>query len=169
MKRKVNAREPDISAELRDHLDGILREYRAIRRKEKVLRSRVEARTAPLRNAMREIIDRMGERLARLEKRRNDITDEFLATWAREFPELPRVKLPFAYVLKRRNIKVEVLDKREVIDALDRLDRLDLVDEVVDEKGLRDLARKGKLARVPKDALRIDEKIQIQVVTREEE
>jgi len=169
MKRKVNAREPDIPVELRDHLDDILREYRAIRRKEKVLRTRVEARTAPLRNAMKELFDRMDVRLARLEKRRNDIANEFLATWAREFPELPRVKLPFAYVLKRRNIKVEVLDKREVIDALDRLDRLDLVDEVVDEKGLRGLARKGKLARVPEDVLRIDDKTQIQVVKREEE
>lgn len=62
-----------------------------------------------------------------------------------------------------------MLDKREVIAALDRLDRLDLVDQVIDEKGLRKLARDGKLDELPETTLGIARKTQIEATTRKEE
>jgi len=166
---KTSEFEPDIPAEVRDRLDALLAEYKAARRKEAILRRRYESRITPLRAAIAEVYDHMEERLARLEARRNAISDEFLAAWAERFPNLPRVDLGSWRVYRRRDVRVEVRDKREVIKALDRLDRLDLVDHVIDEKGLRKLARDGALAGVPAGALRVKEKVQIQVMRRKED
>ena len=168
MKGKPPA-ETEMPAELRDHLDGRIREYKAIRQKENNLQRRREMRTTLIRAALAEVIERYEDRVARLVKRRKAISDEFLQLWAKHLPKVKRVVLPSAAVSKRRDIKVTVLDKREVIAALDRLDRLDLVDQVINEKGLRKLARDGKLDELPETALGIARKTQIQATTRKEE
>ena len=155
-------------AELRDRLEEIVAAYRVARVREDHLRKRIKARIAPLRMAMGELIDRYNERLARTEKKRRDLSDEFLAVWSKRLPGLRQVVLPSAVVRKRRDIKVKVLSKREVIDSLDRLDRLDLVDEVVDEAGLRTLVREGKLDSLPEGALDVREDIKIQPYTRKD-
>jgi hypothetical protein len=156
-------------ADLRDHMEELIKEYKAIRAKDAHLKKRMDARTAPLRIAMGELYDKYGERLGRLEKRRKELTAQFLDLWSKRLPGLRSVVLPSAVVRKRRDIKVTVLDKQEVIDALDRLDRLDLVDEVVDEKGLRDLARQGKLDGLPAGAVEIKVDLKIQAYGRKED
>lgn len=166
--KRADPPETTMPDELRDHLDGLVREYRATRVKEDHVRKRVEARIAPFRMAMGELIDKYNVRIARIKQRRKDIIAEFLDLWAKRLPGQPCVVLPSAVVRKRRDIRVTVLDKREVIDALDRLDRLDLVDQVVDEKGLRDLARKGKLDNLPEGAVEIKEDLKIQAYERKE-
>jgi len=155
-------------AELRDRLGEIVAAYRAARVREDHLRKRLNARIAPLRMAMGELIDRYNERLARVEKKRRGLSDEFLALWSKHLPGLRTVGLPSATVRRRRDIRVAVRDKREVIDALDRLDRLDLVDEVVDERGLRPLVREGKLDGLPEGAVEVRESMGIMVYPRKD-
>jgi hypothetical protein len=159
---------PDIPAELRERLDALLAEYKALRRKEAILRRRYEARIMPFRAAIAEVYDHMEDRLGRLEARRNALSEEFLAVWAERFPDLPRVDVNSWRVYRRKDVRVEVRDKREVIKALDRLDRLDLVEHEIDEKGLRKLVRDGKLGSLPEGALKVKEKVQIQVMRRKE-
>jgi hypothetical protein len=76
--------------------------------------------------------------------------------------------LPSTSVGRRRDIRVTVHDKREVIDALDRLDRLDLVEEVVNERGLRPLVREGKLDGLPEGAIEVKESLGIQACPRKD-
>ena len=155
--------------ELREHLDGLVQKYMAARLKEDHLKKRMSAMTARLRIALAEIMDKYYARFTHVEKRRKEISAEFLELWSKRLSGLRSVSLPSAIVRKRRDIKVTVLDKRKVIDALDRLDRLDLVDEVVDEKGLRDLARKGKLDDLPEGAVEIKVDLKIQAYCRKED
>lgn len=155
--------------ELREHLDALVQKYRAARLKEDHLKKRMNAMTARLRIALAEIMDKYYERFTHVEKRRKKITAEFLELWSKHLSGIRSVSLPSAVVSKRRDIKVTVLDKREVIDALDRLDRLDLVDEVIDEKGLRELARKGKLDDLPEGAVEIKVSLKIQAYGRKDD
>jgi hypothetical protein len=154
--------------ELRDRMEEIVVAYRAIRAKESHIGKRLEARIAPYRIAMGELIDHYNERLARLGEKKRALSGEFLALWSEHLPGLRTVRLPSATVRRRKDIKVAVRDKREVIDALDRLDRLDLVDEVVDEKGLRTLAREGKLDGLPEGAVEVQESMGIVVYPRKD-
>lgn len=167
--RNLDAPEPDVPEELRVHLDDLIRRYRALRRKTSHLMGRRYTRMRVLNHARNELQDCYDERLARLKQRREEVTAEFLALWAEHFPRLKHVKLPSGIVHRRRDVKVKVLDKEAVIDALDRLGRLDLRDEVVDEKGVRKLAREGKLADLPETALKVVEKQGIQVFQRKED
>jgi hypothetical protein len=160
--------ETEVPDELRDRLEELVAAYRAVRKKEEYLRKRVDGKTAPLRMAMGELIDRYNARLARLTKRRNEIISDFLGLWSGQLPDVRQLVLPSAVVRRRRDIKVVVLDKQKVIDALDRLDRLDLVDEVVDEKGLRGLVREGKLDDLRGGAIEIEEAVTIQPYRRKE-
>ena len=155
--------------ELRDRLDALAQKHMAARAKEDQLKKRMNAMTARLRIALAEIIDKYYERVGRVEKRRKEVSAEFLELWSERLSGLGSVSLPSAVISKRRDIKVTVLDKQEVIRALDRLDRLDLVDEVVDEKGLRDLARLGKLDGLPEGAVEIKVNLKIQAYGRKED
>jgi len=155
-------------AELRDRMEEILAAYISTRIKESHIGKRLDARIAPLRIAMGELIDHYGLRRARIMKRKRSLSAEFLALWSKHLSGLRQVILPSATVRKRRDLKVTVRDKREVIDALDRLDRLDLVDEVVDQKGLRALAREGMLDALPEGAVDIEETLKIQVYPRKD-
>ena len=155
--------------ELRDCLEALAQKYMAARLKEDHLKRRMNAMTARLRIALAEIMDKYYARFTHVEKRRKEISAEFMELWSKRLSGLRSVSLPSAIVRKRRDIKVTVLDKRKVIDALDRLDRLDLVDEVVDEKGLRDLARKGKLNDLPEGAVEIKVDLKIQAYSRKED
>ncbi len=169
MARKLDAPEPDVPAELRSHLDDLIQRYRALRRKASHLMGRKYTRMRVLNHARNELQDCYDERLARVKQKREEVTAEFLALWAEHFPRLKKVKLPSAIVSRRRNVKVKLLDKEAVIDALDRLGRLDLRDEVVDEKGVRKLVREGKLDDLPDTALEVLEKEGIQVFQRKED
>jgi hypothetical protein len=155
--------------ELREHLDGLVQKYMAARVKEDHLKKRMSAMTARLRIALAEIMDKYYERFTHVETRRKNIIAEFLELWSKHLSGIRSVSLPSAVVSKRRDIKVTVLDKREVIDALDRLDRLDLVDEVIDEKGLRALARQGKLDDLPEGAIKVKMDLKIQAYRRKED
>ncbi len=155
--------------ELREHLDGLVQKYMAARLKEDHLKKRMSAMTARLRIALAEIMDKYYERFTHVETRRKKIIAEFLELWSKHLSGLRSVSLPSAVVRKRRDIEVKVLNKRELIDALDRLDRLDLVDEVVDEKGLRELARKGKLDDLPEGTVEIRVTLKIQAYGRKED
>lgn len=161
--------ESDMPAELRDQLEKIAAAYGTARTKAAHLRKRLNARIAPFRMAMGEIIDRHNERIARVDVRRRTLSAEFMALWSKHLPGLRQVVLPAAVVRKRRDIKVTVHDKREVIDALDRLDRLELVDEVVDEVGLRALVREGKQDSFPEGAIEVEESLKIQLYSRKDE
>ncbi len=169
MARRLDAPEPDVPEELRSHLDALIQRYRALRRKTSHLMGRKYTRMRVLNHARNELQDCYDERLARLKQRREEVTTEFLALWAEHFPRLKKVKLPSGIVSRRRAVKVKVLDKEAVIDALDRLNRLDLRDEVVDEKGVRKLVREGKLDDLPETALKVVEKEGIQVFQRKED
>ena len=158
-----------MSDELREHLDGLVQKYIAARIKESHLKKRMNAMTARLRVALAEIMDKYYARFGRVEERRKKVSAEFLELWAKHLSGLRSVSLPTAIVWRRRDIKVTVLDKTKVVDALDRLDRLDLVDEVVDEKGLRGLARKGKLNDLPKGVVEIKLDLKIQAYCRKED
>jgi hypothetical protein len=125
--------------------------------------------TARLRIALAELMDKYYARFGHVERRRKEVSAKFLELWSKRLSGLRSVSLPSAVVSKRRDIKVTVLDKREVMDALDRLDRLDLVDEVIDEKGLRDLARQGKLDDLPEGAVEIKVDLKIQAYRRKED
>ena len=160
--------ETSMPDELRDHLDEMVVEYKRIRVKEDHVRRRLEARTIAMRLAMGELYDKYYERLGRLQKKRDGITAEFLDIWSKRLSGVRRVVLPSAVVCKRRDTKVTVHNKQEVIDALDRLDRLDLVDESIDEKGLRALAREGKLKGLPKGAVEVNVELKIQVRRRKD-
>ena len=153
--------------ELREHLDGLVQKYMAARLKEDHLKKRMSAMTARLRIALAEIMDKYYARFGRVEKRRKEISAEFMELWSKRLSDLRGVSLPSAVVWKRRDIRVKVLDKRKVIDALDRLGRLD--HEVVDEKGLRDLARKGKLNDLPEGVVEIKVELKIQARGRKED
>ena len=168
-KQNKHRSEPDIPPELRDHLDSLLHRYKEIRAKEHRLRLRHQGKTAPLRMTLFELQERVDARCERLKRQRNAISKEFLEAGEEHFPDLPSVKFPFASVVKRRDLAVEVRNKRELIDELDRMDRLDLVDYVFDLKGIRSLIKKGQLAAAPSKALKVREKIQIQVTRRRRE
>ena len=158
-----------MSDELREHLDGLVQTYIAARIKENHLKKRMNATTARLRSALAEIMDKYYARFGHVEKRRKRVSAEFLELWGKHLSGLQSVSLPTAIIRRRKDIKVTVLDKIKVIDALDRLDRLDLVEEVVDEKGLRDLARKGKLENLPEGVVEIKLDLKIQAYSRKED
>ena len=160
--------ESDMPAELQDQLEKIVSAYGTARTKAEHLRKRLNARIAPLRMAMGEIIERNNERIARVDVRRRALSAEFLALWSKHLPGLRQVVLSSGTVRKRRDIKVTVLDRREVIDALDRLDRLELVDEVVSEVGLRALVREGKQDSFPEGAIEVEESLKIQLHSRKD-
>lgn len=104
MKGKPPA-ETEMPAELRDHLDGRIREYKAIRQKENNLQRRREMRTTLIRAALAEVIERYEDRVATLVKRRKAISGEFLQLWAKHLPKVKRVVLPSAAVSKRRILR----------------------------------------------------------------
>ena len=170
MKRDpVPASEPDISPELRDHLDQMLKRYKEVRAKEQRLRLRQRGRIRPLRLAIHELEERLEARVERLVEERDAITREFLQAWEQHFPDLPRVKMPSAFVSKRHQLDVSVRNKRELIDLLDRIDRLDLVDYVFDLRKIRRLIRRGVLDEVPRKALKVRKKLGLQVMRRKKE
>jgi len=143
---KTDLPETEMPPGLREKLAALVRAYKACMEKESRLHVRREMATKPLRSASAEIFHRYNARIERVHERRKAISAEFLELWAKQIPDAKQVVLPGSVITKRRDVRVEVHDKREVIKALDRLDRLDLVDHVIDEKGLRKLARDGALA-----------------------
>ena len=98
-----------------------------------------------------------------------ELSREFLTAWDEHFPDVGRPVFPSATVTRVARRKVEVRDAEAVVDALDRLDRLDLAPRVIDEKGLADLVRKGKLAGLPEGVLEITDAVDIRVQERKEE
>jgi len=160
---KTDLPETEMSPELREKLAALVQAYKACVEKESRLHVRREMATKPLRSASAEIFHRYNARIERVHERRKAISAEFLDLWARHVRDASQVVLPAAVVTRRRDVRVKVLKKRQVIAALDKLDRLDLVDHVIDEKGLRRLARQGKLACLPEGAVKIREDVSIQV------
>ena len=160
--------ECNVPEDLREKLDAMVKQYKALRTKEQVLKRRMQSNTEPIRVGLADFMALYERRVARVKERRLAITAEFLRIWSERFPRLRTAVLPSAKVARRKDVKVEVVDKQAVIDALDRLDRLDLVDQVIDEKGLRKLAREGKLDDLPESVVKIDVKVQIQASARKE-
>jgi hypothetical protein len=161
--------EPNIPPELRDHLDALLRRYKDLRAKEHRLRLRYQGRKASVRMILFELQERLDARCARFKDEVGAISREFLEAWDKHFPDLPSVAFPSCFVVKRRDLDIEVGNKRELIDALDRIDHLDLVDYVFDLKGIRKLVRKGEFTGASPKALKVREKLQIQVSRRRKE
>jgi len=159
----------DMPPELREKLDALLREYKATRHKAERLRRRCRSVTERLRVGIKDVVDAFMARIGPRERRFAEITQEFIALWDEHFPTHRNLSLPSAIAHPRVEYEVEVRDKRAVIDALDRIDRLDLVDYVIDEKGLRSLARKGLLKDVPESALVVRTKRKIQVYARKDD
>jgi hypothetical protein len=157
-----------MSAELRERLEKIVEGYTAARIKEAHIGKRLEGRLMPIRIAMGELIDHYNTRRARLTKKKQALSTEFIELWTKHLPGLRSVILPSAAVQKRRDTKVTVLNKREVIDALDRLDRLDLVEEIVDSKKLRSLVREGQLDSLPEGTIGVERTTKIMVCLRKD-
>lgn len=159
--------ECNVPEELRRKLSAMVEKYKALGVKEKVLKRRMRSRTEPIRVGLADLMALYERRFTRVIERRRALASSFLRLWDKHFPDLKTAILPNAKVTKRKDVRVEVVDKQGVIDALDRLDRLDLVDQVIDEKGLRQLAREGKLDGLPRSVVKVDVRMQIQAYTRE--
>jgi hypothetical protein len=155
--------------ELREKLDGLLREYIDARTKADRLRARCRSITERLRVGIKDVVTRYHGRAGVRERRQREAAAEFLRLWDELLPGRGCVSLPTAVAYPRTECQVEVRDKRVVIEALDRLDRLDLVDYVIDERRLTSLARKGLLKDVPESALVVRTGRAIRVLARKDE
>ncbi len=158
----------EMPPELREKLVELIRVYRACVEKESRLHVRREMATKPLRSASAEIFHRYNARIERVHERRKAVTAEFLELWSKQIPDARHVVLPGSVVTRRRDVKVQVLKKRDVIAALDKLDRMDLVDQVIDERGLASLLRRPDAPKLPKGSVRITEELKIQAFRRED-
>ena len=119
-------------------------DYAEANTKEGNVRRRMQSRTARIRSAIGEVVDRYSGRLARIRRKRMALAHEILALWGRHAPELRQLVLPAGTIRRRTSTSATVRDKRAVIDSLDRLDRLDLVEETVNERKLAAVVRDNR-------------------------
>ncbi|MBN1193519.1 MAG: hypothetical protein JXA36_07520 [Coriobacteriia bacterium] len=158
----------NIPEDVRARLESLADRYAFARTKEDNVRRRMETRTARIRSAIGEVLDRYGFRLTRMRRHRMAIAREILALWDAYVSGARQLVLPAGTIRKRTNISAKVLDKRAVMDALDRLDRLDLVDEVVNERRLAGVVRDNR-DKFPDGSVEFIETPGIAVYTKEDE
>ena len=167
MTKKVSS-VPDIPEERRDELDALLVEYMALARKERDLRSEVNAKTAELRHTVSRMFRESEVEQKRLKKKRDAIAAEFTEAWKNEFPEVRSAVFPSARVDRATRRTITLKDKPAILEKLEGLDRLDVAEPVVDELGLLALSRTGALDDLPDGVIVINNVPEIRVRRRKD-
>jgi len=171
MTRRISS-VPEISDERRDELDALLVEYMDLARRERELRSETNARTAELRHTVSRIFRESEAKQRRLKKRRDAIAARLTEAWDSEFPEVRSAVFPSARVDRATRRRIDIRDRRALLEKLESLDRLgvgeQVVEQAINERGLLALSRTGALDDLSEDVIVIDDVPELRVRRRED-
>jgi len=172
MTRRISS-VPEIPDERRDELDALVVEYMRLIRKERELRSEVNARTAELRHAVSRMFRESEAEERRLRKKRDAVAARLTEAWDNEFPDVRSAIFPSARVDRATRRTVDVRDRRALLEKLESLDRLgvgeEVVERVINERELLALSRTGALDDLPEDVIVIDDVVSELRVRRRED
>jgi hypothetical protein len=150
-----------------EEIDRLVRKDMPLTREITFTHRRMRAETAVKRNELREMYDRFEAEENALRFKRKKFRDEILRLWKEHFDGKKTLNLPSAKITLHNMMDIKIRDVAAVLDALDRADRLDLVTYTFNEKEVRKLIRENKLEGLPEDAVAIQYRDDLHVISKE--
>lgn len=149
--------------EVKDRIDELIRQDMQIAKDITRTEKRFCAKTATLRQELKELGWSIEDELNKLNAHRSELRDEILKLWKENFNGEVTLILPSAMISRRNYMELVVKDKIAIVNALDRIGRLDLVDYVFKENEVARLFSEGKLEGLTEKAAKVIDRYNLQV------